>query len=42
MVGDEAKYRTVHLMNRRVRGIAKSSGTSRHYRENALKVCRRA
>jgi hypothetical protein len=25
MVGDEAKYSTVHLMNCRVRGIAKAS-----------------
>src|SRR6516225_10597006 len=42
MVGDEAKYSTVHLMNCRVRGIAKASRTSRHYRENAFKVGRRA
>jgi len=39
MVSDEAKYITIHLMDRRVRGIAKPSRTSRDYRENAPKVC---
>jgi len=40
MVSDEAKYITIHLMDRRVRCIAKASRTSSDYRENALKVCR--
>jgi hypothetical protein len=37
MVGNEAKYSAVHLMNRRVRGIAKAIRARRHHCEHALK-----